>query len=333
MLKSNGHDRQEPQLSMQYGLVQADVIPSLKTCFYEFLKQRDVIDTAMVEPSLLRRHLFDYFETKEFIEKYQALALTIAQVVFPKEIEFIVQKTPTPRIFRPGAHGTSFHCDYWYGHGEHSYTIWTPLSGIDENNTFLMCDEKYNDEVREKITNSKQFIDVEANDRRYFRPVAPGSNEACVFGSKMMHGSPINMSKTERISFDFRIGLLNDATSTKNINTYLHYRNNQFVVSKPFTEMKFIRYVCGGKNKDTLAQHLVIDSAARNFNLTIVGQEAEAERLGYPVLQEILNTKNLNKEFNAIIIASESVISLDLINQIRNSNLKIFTVLENRFLN
>jgi hypothetical protein len=127
--------------------------------------------------------------------------------------------------------------------------------------------------------------------------------------------------------------LINDKTSTKNINTYYHYKNNQFVIKKPFDNLKFIRYVCGGKNKDTLAQHLVIDSAVKNFGLTIVGQEAEAERLGYPVLKELLTAKHLNKDFNAIIIAAESVISTDIVSMAHNFRLKIFTVLENRFIN
>jgi hypothetical protein len=317
---------------MQYGLVQAEIIPTLRNSFYSFLKKCEISDTTTIEPSQLRRHMFDYFETKEFIEQYQIFALQIAKVIIPTETEFVVQKTPTPRIFRPGTHGTSFHCDYWYGHGEQSYTVWTPLSSIDRDNTFLMCDERYNNDIREQIAGLKQFIDLPDSERQHFHPVAPALNEAVVFDSKMMHGSPINNSANERISFDFRIGFINDQTSTKNINTYYHYKNNQFVVKNPFDNLRFIRYVCGGKNKDTLAQHLVIDSAVRNFDLTVVGQEAEAERLGYPVLQELLTAKHLNKDFNAIIIAAESVISTDIISTAHKSRLKIFMVLENRFI-
>ena len=320
-------------MNLQYRLIQADIILVLRESFYSFLKTIHIADTAKIDSAQLRRHMFDYFETAEFIERYQEFALQIAKIILPDEVEFVVQKTPTPRIFRPGSHGTSFHCDYWYGHGERSYTVWTPLSAIDSNNTFLMCDEKYNNGIRDQIAGLQQFIKVPDNEWRHFHPVAPGLDEAVVFGSKMMHGSPVNNSVNERISFDFRIGLIQDKTSTKNINTYYHYKNNQFVIKKPFDKLKFIRYVCGGKNKDTLAQHLVIDSAVRNFNLIIVGQEAEAERLGYPVLQELLNAKHLNKDFNAIIIAAESVISLELISMAHNSSLKIFTVLENRFLN
>jgi hypothetical protein len=318
---------------MQYGLVQAGVIRSLRDSFYSFLTTCDISDTTKIESAQLRRYMFDYFETAEFIEQYQLLALQIAKVILPNEVEFIVQKTPTPRIFRPGAHGTSFHCDYWYGHGERSYTVWTPLSSVDSKNTFWMCDEKYNDDIRDQMAGLQQFIEVPASQWHHFHPVAPSLDEAVVFGSKMMHGSPVNNSVNERISFDFRIGLTYDQTSTKNINTYYHYKNNKFIVKKPFDNLKFIRYVCGGRNKDTLAQHLVIDSAVKNFGLTVVGQEAEAERLGYPVLQELLNAKHLNKEFNAIIIAAESVISPELISMADHSNLKIFTVLENRFIN
>ncbi len=41
--------------------------------------------------------------------------------------EFVVQPVPTPRIFRPGDHGTSWHTDFWYGHGETFRTVWVPI--------------------------------------------------------------------------------------------------------------------------------------------------------------------------------------------------------------
>jgi hypothetical protein len=313
-------------------VVKSPVIPELRSYFYDFLRERGILKTLSIDPSILRRHMFDFFATDAFIKCYRNLALTIARDLMPQQAEFIVQATPTPRIFRTGAHGTSFHCDYWYGHGEKFYTVWTPLSAIDELNTFLMCDEAANDYIREKIERTQQFIGLDEEDKKHFYPVAPSEDECVVFGSKMMHGSPINLSTNERISFDFRIGILEDRTSTKNVNTYAHYENGEFVMKKPFEGVRFLRYVCGGQNKDTLAQHLVIDSAVRNFGLVVVGQEAEAERLGYPVLQEILSSENLNKEFNAIIIASESIVPYEHLATINKNNVKIFAVLENRFL-
>lgn len=313
--------------------IKSSVIPELRTYFYDFLRSRGILKTLSVDASILRRHIFEFFLTESFITSYRKLTLDIVNEMMPQQSEFIVQATPTPRIFREGAHGTSYHCDYWYGHGEKSFTVWTPLSEIDDLNTFMMCDEEANDNMRLKIERSQQFISLEDNDEKNFYPVAPTEDECVVFGSKMMHGSPINLSKNERISFDFRIGVLDDNTSTKNINSYVHYKNNKFVIKKPFEGIKFLRYVCGGQNKDTLGQHLVIDSAVKNFNLVVVGQEAEAERLGYPVLQEILSIEKLDKDFNAIIIASESIISKDDLLKINKNKVKIFAVLENRFLN
>jgi hypothetical protein len=319
-------------MSSNLQLVRSDVIPEIKHHFYDFLRAKGVSKTTSVDASVLRRHMFEFFLTDRFVECYRRLTLNVVSIIMPTQLEFIVQATPTPRIYREGAHGTSFHCDYWYGHGEKSFTVWTPLSEIDDLNTFMMCDEEANDHMRLKIERSQQFISLEDKDKKNFYPVAPTEDECVVFGSKMMHGSPINLSKNERISFDFRIGVLADNTSTKNINSYAHYKNNKFVIKKPFEGIKFLRYVCGGQNKDTLGQHLVIDSAVKNFNLVVVGQEAEAERLGYPVLQEILSIEKLDKDFNAIIIASESIISKDDLLKINKNNMKIFAVLENRFL-
>ncbi len=313
-------------------LVQCDSILIIKQRFYEFLFANGIVNTAEVEVSALRRLMFEFFSQDLFLTNYKKLALSIATAAGFQEQDFIVQRTPTPRIFRHGAHGTSYHCDYWYGHGERSSTAWVALSEIDFENTFLICQSAHNDYMYKKLIAGGSFVDIDAEDNKYFYPVAPQRNEAVLFSAKAIHGSPLNRSLRERISFDFRIGSRDDTTSTKNINSYYSVINGEFITQNIFDGFRFLRYVCGGENRDTFSQHLVIDSAAKALSLNIVGQEAEIERLGYPMLSEILTAINLGKKFNAIIIASESILSQELRTLSNTSAIKVYAVLENRFL-
>lgn len=313
-------------------LIQNDCILSIRKDFDKFLLSRGILNSSETDASDLRRLMFDFFSTTLFLTQYKTLALCAAEAVGYGEDELLVQKVPTPRIFRHGAHGTSFHCDYWYGHGEMTYTTWVALSEIDSKNTFLMCHDSKNSYMYDKLTASKRFIELEAEDERFFYPVAPRPDQAVLFSSKVIHGSPVNRSLNQRISFDFRIGCTNDSTTTKNINSYFRIVKNEFISQNIFDELRFVRYVCGGENRDTFSQHLAIDSYAKALNLHIVAQEAEIERLGYPMLIEILESRNLNKNFNAIIIASESILSAELQLLARRSDISVLSVLENRFL-
>lgn len=313
-------------------LMRGDSITVIKDEFYNFLSNHGIQDLSNTDAAKLRRLMFDYFSSDIFLTQYKKLASLAAEALGYSKNGFIVQKVPTPRIFRPGAHGTSYHCDFWYGHGEKSHTIWVPLSAIDINNTFFICKSVNNDYMYNKLISGKQFLNIDETDKQYFYPVLPDPDQAVLFSSKVIHGSPINRSPNQRLSFDFRIGLHDDHTSTKNINSYFEVVQGEFTSKDIFNGLIFLRYVCGGQNKDTFAQHLLIDNFARVLNLNIVAQEAEVERLGHPMLQEILRSKKLDKNYNAIIIASEAILSQDIQSVLQESSIKVFAALENRFL-
>ena len=313
-------------------LIRSDCILIIKKDFDAFLLNQGILNSAETNASELRRLMFDFFSTPVFLYQYKILALCAAEAVGYGDQDFLVQKMPTPRIFRHGAHGTSYHCDYWYGHGERSYTTWVALSEVDSENTFLMCHDSHNSYMYDKLIARKNFINIETEDERHFYPVAPLPDQGVLFSSKAIHGSPVNRSLNQRISFDFRIGCIDDKTATKNINSYFRVVQNEFISQNIFDGVNFIRYVCGGENRDTFSQHVVIDGFAKALNLNIVGQEAEIERLGYPMLTEILESKSLDKNFNAIIIASESILSKELQLLAKSSSIKIYAALEYRFL-
>jgi hypothetical protein len=64
---------------------------------------------------------------KSFNNFYKKTVLSISQNLKLKG-DFYVQKRPSFRVYMPGKIGTSFHTDYWYGHGKNVKTIWVPIN-------------------------------------------------------------------------------------------------------------------------------------------------------------------------------------------------------------
>ena len=65
-----------------------------------------------------RNYFFNYFAKNDFRKIYENLALELADKFEISEKDFLIQNRPTPRVCSPGAHGTNWHTDYWYGHGK-----------------------------------------------------------------------------------------------------------------------------------------------------------------------------------------------------------------------
>lgn len=322
-------------------MIYSSVISSNKTqniikLFEHFTYSNDVNISEAVDPNLLKNLLFNFLKTKSFLDLYFDLALDAAKSVNFDLTDFALQELPTPRVFLPNAHGTSFHCDYWYGHGNSSYTVWTPLTEIDSQNTFLLISEVDNYSAYDHLEKNKKFVNIDPNVSKLAKPVLLSKGESIVFHSKAIHGSPINSSSKIRISFDFRFTKSSDPTSTKDLANYFHFNTtlNKFEKKIPSNvNLKFLKYICGGMSRSTIMQHLTIESAAKQFNLNIVAQEAEIERYGNPCLIEYLSDKNLEKPFNAIAIASVSMLNADLVALIKKSSIPIYCALENFFIN
>ena len=90
----------------------------------------------------VRSLFFEVFATKEFKEIYERLALELAEQFEIDPKNFLIQSTPTPRVFRPGDHGTSWHTDFWYGHGVKSKTVWVPIKNVMPGSTFSVVKNK-----------------------------------------------------------------------------------------------------------------------------------------------------------------------------------------------
>ncbi len=68
--------------------------------------------------------------------------------------------------------------------------------------------------------------------------------------------------------------------------------------------------------------------------MNIIGQEAEIERYGQPMLLKHINDiKDKKSKFDGIIISTEKLIDENYIKEIQSSNVSIYFVLENKWMN
>jgi hypothetical protein len=308
----------------------SDKIPSLQKEFYQYMSNKGINLTLSTMGFSIRDLMFNFFKQKIFLDCYYEIAKDGACKVGMLGDGLMLQTTPTPRVFRPGDHGTSFHCDYWYGHGRSAHTIWIPLTDINEKNTFRLCAEDKNSDFYEKLERQNGFIHSEDELVTNSYPAIPPPNHGVIFNSKVIHGSPLNESDKERISIDFRITMRDDKSSTKDVENYYAFSNGVFNKNLDrFERRRFLKYICGGAEKNTNAQHLLIESTAKYYNINVVAQEAEIERFGHPMLLSYLNGLAKTKGFDGIIIASKSILSSDVVQQITKAEIPVYSCLEN----
>ncbi len=281
----------------------------------------------------IRALMFECFRTPEFKQSYTRLACAVAERVGIDAEDLVFQSTPTPRILRPREHGTSFHCDYWYGHGERFFTVWTPVGQVVRGNTFMMIADPakscYHYDRIAKVSGDigdAQDIIVDCED------VLPGEGECAIFGSKTLHGSPQNTTDRERISFDFRLGPASDATSTKDLDTYYRYSDGQYKIFEYSPADRYLKYICGGKGISTTAQHILIEGVSKNLGLNVVAQEAEIERYGFPMLlMHARGAVGEKRAFDGIIVASETILDESVKQLLRDCKTRIYFALENKW--
>ncbi len=291
------------------------------------------IDKEQSNVRKIREFMFEFFELDDFKNLYFQVALEIMEYAGIPKDNSVLQMLPTPRVFRPGAIGTSYHCDFWYGHGELSHTVWLPLTELEAGNTFKVINTNNPNELYKKLAKEQSYSDFPHELINNAVPVLPKGGEAYVFSSKLLHGSPLNTSNKTRLSFDFRLSPKIDPTSTKDLANYYHYDGLYFALPKHDLDGKrVLKYVCGGKGKNTFIQHIIIEAAAKRFNMNVSEQEAEIERFGYPIFKAYLLHKAQELDLEGLIIASKNILDEEALIFAKGSKLKIWCALENEYL-
>jgi hypothetical protein len=320
-----------------YQYIGTPEISSLVSCFQTNLINIGIDDFNDSKHKNLRNVMLNFFKTKQFQEEYFQAASSIIKKLRLNPSNLLLQKTPTPRIFRPGDHGTSFHSDYWYGHGERSITVWTPLSELELGNSFSIVPDEHLNEKMTRILNENCGVASSEHEKKLLDisdPVLMPLGQSVVFASKILHGSPKNITNSVRVSFDFRIADISDKTSTKDPESYFQWRTNTFVAANNrFNGSNYIKYICGGDHKSTLAQHLMIESVVKEYSISISGQEAEVERFGQPTFRAYLTNLASEKNVDGLIVASRSILDPESIEAALScKSIKVYCALENEFI-
>ena len=67
--------------------------------------------------------------------------------------------------------------------------------------------------------------------------------------------------------------------------------------------------------------------------MKIIGQEAEIERYGNPILDKYLEGKIKKRQINSIMISTIDILNKNTIKNLAKSKLKVFSIMQEKFLN
>jgi len=263
------------------------------------------------------------FYEKENIDKLKVIKIGILKELIKNKIlqnkTFYVQRSPTLRIYKPSQHGSSFHTDYYYGHPKNALVIWVPLFPTTKKNSIYFVNHDVEKEINKDFKNlgkllSQKDIDIKCMENSYSYDL--GHKEILIFPTTSIHGSPINNDTKTRLSIDFRITPTSGGVGSKDISNYdifsdgtLNPTLNDF---STLIQNKTIKLIFGGKDFSTQSQHILINSYAQSKLINISAQEAEIEKLGYPILHQYLNGLLNEKKLDGIIVASKGLLPKNL---------------------
>ena len=318
-----------------FSYVKSDLVSVFREEFKDYAKN-DISETnGEFNLTQLRSVLLNFFSTTEFKKAYYKIAKELSEIYDISESRFIIQPQPTPRVSSPGQHGTSWHTDYWYGHGRDFRTVWIPLLGVVPGSTF---------DVVESAADNKKLLDYYSSNPDLLadnfnlmdsqtHQVLPDNDSAFVFSSRLLHGSPLNMSEMNRISFDFRFGSVEDSSSTKDLSRYLKIVGNELIPNGKKYPGKYLKYIRGGCGIDPSVQHILVEGVVNSHSIEIMAQEAEIERYGQPMFRKHLKAiEQKTAEFIGIAVASKSLLDHDILSLISSSDAIVYCVLEGEFL-
>ena len=96
----------------------------------EAVADKALLKVASKKIRTLRQNAMEALQSDDFQATLSAFSTHLAAEHFKGDCYF--QKVPSVRLYLPGALGTSWHTDSWYGHSPHSCTFWLPLTPVPE---------------------------------------------------------------------------------------------------------------------------------------------------------------------------------------------------------
>ncbi len=210
--------------------------------------------------------------------------------------DFYYQRIPAFRIHRVGDKTVHYHNDTMYGHGKDVINSWVPLCDTNKHNTLQLSDKQISLRmmemfVEERLTLSK----VDNIFRKGSKPFIVKYGEILLFETTTVHGSEVNKSEQNRLSFDIRILPYHGLPGVKSIDDF--YVQNSYVEGKKKDCLYYI-YTRNPimKNCPHFVQREIINSYAKTNNFDAQSKE-ECEIYGvdhYPQIFHYLENENIN---------------------------------------
>lgn len=245
----------------------------------------ELIKTAKANFNQLRSNAMEVLQSSSFQTQLARFSETLAKTHFSGDCYF--QKMPSIRLFMPGALGTSWHTDNWYGHAAQSVTFWVPLTPVPQGAGVQFV---HNCEVLKELESglgrSNGLADINRICQQHATEVTAQPGEYLSFNARTLHGSVENSTGHFRCSIDFRGTLLTDGVGNKPLNNYrIIEQGTAREAVKQFATRSSVKYINGATGASTKYQHILLEAYAAEQGLSIVRNEAEIESVAArPVL-------------------------------------------------
>lgn len=236
------------------------------------------------------KKIYSGIENKIFEKLYYSLVKEIS--VYLKIKNFYYQKIPSFRIHRINQKSVNYHTDVWYGHGLEVINVWVPLCKTNLDNSLFITDSEQSHFLQNKFSKEKLSISTMNNlAKKISKPQLVDYGNILLFNTKTFHGTQKNKSKEHRLSFDFRILLLNQSSGTKPIDEFYN-----LFIKKKIKKLKCLGFIYKRNflmdNLSHKVQREINFGYCQNNNLEFSLEETEIHGVDhYPNLYYYLNKK------------------------------------------
>ena len=248
----------------------------------------------------VRRAVMESFSSEEFQRVVAAFCAELAVEHFAEPALF--QRTPSVRLHLPGALGTSWHVDNWYGHVAASTTFWIPLNEVLPGAGVRFVDDPaLLEDIEARLGRTLELADVNRLCERAGREVPCPLDRYLAFDARTLHGSVGNTSDGFRCSIDLRGVPERHGVGGK---PSANYRRVPGVAPEdgaawsaeeggaagpvdaaPYADGAAVKYVSGANGTSAKYQHVLAEAYAADHGLRLVRNEAEIEAVASrPVL-------------------------------------------------
>ncbi len=249
-----------------------------------------LLEVAKKNLSQLRNNAMEVLQSTAFQAQLSNFSELLSETHFSGDCYF--QKMPSIRLFMPGALGTSWHTDNWYGHAAQSRTFWVPLTPVPNGAGVQFVDDPdVLNELESGLGGTIGLADINRICQRHATEVTAQPGEYLSFNARTLHGSVENIAGHFRCSIDFRGTSVNAGVGNKPLSNYrIIEQGAAREAVQQINSRLAVKYINGATGASTKYQHILLEAYAAEQGLSIVRNEAEIESVAArPVLSAYAN--------------------------------------------